>query len=153
MGLLDFAANIGKKLFPSNTKPEDASAKIKTEIENAKLGITGLNVALKDGVCSLSGECPDFIAYQKAILIAGNIEGVANVDAKNFTIKAAAQAPAEQQTQYYIIQKGDNLSKIAKQFYGDANKYPEIFAANKEVIQDPDKIFPGQKIRIPPKKA
>lgn len=50
-----------------------------------------------------------------------------------------------------IIQKGDTLSKIAKQFYGDANAYQQIFEANKEVIQNPDKIFPGQKIRIPKK--
>ena len=50
---------------------------------------------------------------------------------------------------YYEIQSGDSLSKIAKNFYGDAMKYKELFAANREVIEDPDKIYPGQKIRIP----
>lgn len=56
---------------------------------------------------------------------------------------------ATQQAEYYIIQKGDTLSKIAKQYYGDANAYPKIFEANREVIKDPNLIFPGQKVRIP----
>ena len=45
---------------------------------------------------------------------------------------------------------GDNLSKIAKKFYGDANKYPVIFEANKPMLKDPNKIYPGQNLRIPP---
>jgi len=52
-------------------------------------------------------------------------------------------------TEYYIIQAGDTLSKIARQFYHDPNQYPKIFEANREVIKDPNLIFPGQKIRIP----
>ena len=52
-------------------------------------------------------------------------------------------------TQYYTIQKGDTLYAVAKQFYGDGMKYPKIFEANREVIEDADKIYPGQKIRIP----
>ena len=60
------------------------------------------------------------------------------------------QAPAQTvATQYYIIQSGDTLSKIAQRFYGNASAYPKIFEANREVIEDPDKIYPGQKIRIP----
>ncbi|WP_345782230.1 LysM peptidoglycan-binding domain-containing protein [Thermomonas sp.] len=50
----------------------------------------------------------------------------------------------------YTVQKGDNLSKIAKEFYGNANKYPQIFEANKPMLKDPDKIYPGQVLRIPP---
>jgi len=149
MGLLDFAANIGKKIFSANVKPEEAADKIKHEIEAAHLDIKDLAVSMEGQVCHLTGECGDFIAFQKAVLIAGNIEGVANVEAKGFKIKAATLAVKEPEVEYYVIQKGDNLSKIAKQFYGDANKYPQIFEANKEVIKDPDLIFPGQKIRIP----
>jgi nucleoid-associated protein YgaU len=52
-------------------------------------------------------------------------------------------------TQTYVVQKGDTLSKIAKQFYGDASLYPQIFEANRDVLKDPDKIRPGQKLRIP----
>ena len=53
------------------------------------------------------------------------------------------------QSQTYVVVSGDSLSKIAKHFYGDANKYPKIFEANREVIKDANLIFPGQKIRIP----
>jgi nucleoid-associated protein YgaU len=58
--------------------------------------------------------------------------------------------PAENPyTQTYVVQKGDTLSKIAKQFYGDPSLYPQIFEANRDVLKDPDKIRPGQKLRIP----
>jgi nucleoid-associated protein YgaU len=66
--------------------------------------------------------------------------------------KAAAEAArAAPEEQYYVIEKGDTLWAIARKFLGDGNRYPEVFEANREVIIDPDKIFPGQKIRIPPK--
>jgi nucleoid-associated protein YgaU len=146
MGLFDFVRDIGNKLFGKDAKPEEAAAKIKAEIEAAKLGITGLQVAVNTdtGLCSLSGTCPSAEAMEKAVLIAGNVQGVADVDAKGLQVPA----PPEK-VEYYVIQKGDTLSKIAKHYYGDANKYPRIFEANREVIKDADLIFPGQKIRIP----
>jgi len=85
---------------------------------------------------------------EKVVLMVGNALGISNVEAADLT------APEEEQiseTQYYEIQKGDSLWKIAQKFYADGNKYPDIFEANKEVIKDPDLIFPGQKIRIPGK--
>jgi nucleoid-associated protein YgaU len=81
---------------------------------------------------------------QKAVLMAGNVQGVGEVEAANL-----AHPQEQEQVEYYLIEKGDTLSKIAKQFYGDANKYPRIFEANREVIKDANLIFPGQKIRIP----
>lgn len=116
---------------------------------DAHLGLSGLQVTMNAYDCSITGNCPDWAAYQKAILIAGNIEGVGQIDAQNLKIQAiVAKEPS---VEYYLIQKGDTLSKIAKQFYGDANAYQQIFKANKEVIQNPDKIFLGQKISIPKK--
>lgn len=53
-------------------------------------------------------------------------------------------------TKVYEVKSGDSLSKIAKREYGDANKWPEIFEANKDILKDPNKIFPGQKLKIPP---
>jgi nucleoid-associated protein YgaU len=53
-------------------------------------------------------------------------------------------------TKIYEVVKGDSLSKIAKREYGDANKWPRIFEANRDVLKDPDKIYPGQKLKIPP---
>ncbi len=51
----------------------------------------------------------------------------------------------------YVVVAGDSLSKIAKREYGNANDWPRIFEANKDILKDPNKIYPGQKLRIPPK--
>jgi len=147
MGLFDFVASVGKKLFGSDAPKEDAAAKIKSEIETANLGIKNLGVGFDSGNCSLSGDCPSGEAMQKAVLLAGNVQGVSAVDVKG--LRVPPPTPADESVEYYIIQKGDTLSKIAKQHYGDANKYPLIFEANREVIKNADLIFPGQKIRIP----
>ena len=141
MGLFDFAVNMGKKLFGGG---DDPAAKIKQEIEASNPGIQNLNVEFKDGKASLSGDAASAEAMEKAVLIAGNVQGVGEVNADQ--IKAPAQTG---KVDYYIIQQGDSLSAIAKKFLGNANAYPKIFEANREVIQDPDKIYAGQKIRIP----
>jgi nucleoid-associated protein YgaU len=146
MGLFDFVRNIGKKLFPDSAPKEDAATKILHEIEGGNLGISGLQVAYdpSNGKCTLAGECPTAEAMQKAVLLAGNIQGVSEVDISGLKVPAP-----KEKVEYYIIVSGDTLSKIAKHYYGDANKYPRIFEANREVIKDANLIFPGQKIRIP----
>jgi nucleoid-associated protein YgaU len=58
--------------------------------------------------------------------------------------------PADE-SQYHLVSRGDTLSAIAKQFYGNANAYMQIFEANKPMLSHPDKIYPGQVLRIPPK--
>ena len=144
MGLFDFVRDIGRKIFNSDSEAND---KIKAEIEASLKGIEGLTVDYDaaSGNVSLGGQAASTEALQKAILIAGNTKGVANVSVDG--MKAPA---AEDQTQYYIIKSGDTLSAIAQHFYKDANKYPKIFEANREVIKDANLICPGQKIRIPP---
>ena len=82
---------------------------------------------------------------EKVILAAGNVEGVSAVDNM---MSVEQSAPA---AQFYTVVKGDTLSKIAKQFYGDANAYMGIFEANKPMLSHPDKIYPGQNLRIPPR--
>ncbi|RPJ44611.1 MAG: LysM peptidoglycan-binding domain-containing protein [Betaproteobacteria bacterium] len=54
-------------------------------------------------------------------------------------------------TKIYEVKSGDSLSKIAKAEYGNANAWNKIFEANKDILKDPDKIYPGQKLKIPPK--
>lgn len=141
MGFFDFVGTIGKKLF---SKPEDAAQKIKQEIESANPGLANVTVEYTDGVVKLGGTTADPAVVEKAVLMAGNIEGVTKVNIDNLKGPKLSD-----QIECYVIEKGDNLSKIAKRFLGDANRYPEIFEANREVIRNPDKIFPGQKIRIP----
>ena len=60
-----------------------------------------------------------------------------------------AKPAAAPELQLYTVQKGDSLSKIAKNFYGDANKWNKIFDANKDILKNPDLIQPGQKLKIP----
>jgi nucleoid-associated protein YgaU len=161
MSLFGFAKDIGRRLF---NKDEEAADKIKEHILAHNPGVEDLKVTYERGIVDLSGRCTNKDAFQKCILMAGNVEGVADVYASGLqpyvdpVAVAAAAAAAEAATaeaaavpeeQYYVIEKGDTLWAIAKKFLGEGNRWSELFEANKEVILDPDKIFPGQKIRIP----
>jgi nucleoid-associated protein YgaU len=141
MGLFDFIGNIGDKIFGSESEAAD---KIKENIETNNPGVQDLGVTYNDGVVELSGTAESAEAMEKAVLMAGNVQGVSEVKAN-----AIAAPPQQAKVEYYVIQKGDSLSAIAKRYYGNAQDYPRIFDANREVIKDPDLIYPGQKIRIP----
>jgi nucleoid-associated protein YgaU len=141
MGLFDFAKSIGKKLF---TREEEAPEKLKQHIEEDNPGIKNLEIEVNDGVATIKGEADSPGALEKAILMAGNAMGISEVKADDVV------APEQtSEVQYYEIAKGDNLWKIAEKFYGNGAEHNKIFEANREVIKDPDLIFPGQKIRIP----
>jgi len=142
MGMFDFIKGVGASIFGGGKNEAQ-------EIENllkADLGdrINNLKVDFKDEVVTLYGQCDTHATKEKAILLAGNIKGVAQVNDDYFT----APKP-EEETEFYTVKKGDSLSKIAKAYYGNAMKYPVIFEANREVIKDPDLIYPGQVLRIP----
>ena len=151
MGLFSFIKDAGEKLFGIKTAAaahaaEDAGAQagkaIEAYIAQQNLGLNNLGVAFADGRVTLTGNAPSQEAAEKAVLAAGNVEGVTEVDNQ-------IQFPAGTETRYHDVVKGDTLSAIAKQYYGDANKYPAIFEANKPMLSHPDKIYPGQKLRIP----
>lgn len=143
MGLFDFAKDFGKKLFDS---AEEASDKLREKLTGVNPGVSDLDVKFDDGVVSLEGKADSAEAMEKAVLIAGNTQGVTEVNID----KLETPTPAED-VQYYTIESGDSLSKIAQQFYGNAMDYTKLFEANREVIEDPDLIYPGQKIRVPAK--
>lgn len=145
MSLFGFAKNIGRKIFG---KESEADEKVREYLEADNPGIDGLGVKVQDGVVFISGSATDPAAVEKAVLMAGNIEGIGEV-----RIDGVEAPPLSGDVEYYEIVAGDNLSKIAKRFYGDANAWQTLFAANKEVIKDPDLIFVGQKIRIPRQSA
>ena len=142
MGLFDFAADIGKKVF--GIGDADAAEQIKQNIEANNPGVSDLSVSLDNEVCTIAGNCKTAEAKDKVILMTGNMKGVGSVNGDGLVAPTAVIEP-----EYYVIQKGDTLWAIASKFLGDGNKYHDIFAANKEVIEDPDKIFVGQKIIIP----
>jgi len=141
MGLFDFVKDVGKKVFGNEA---EASDKIRQEIEQDNPGITGLTVTYDNGVVSLAGEAASPEALEKAVLMAGNVKGVESINIDGLTAP-----PQTVEVEFYVIAKGDSLSAVAKRFYGDANAYPRIFEANREVIKDANLIYPGQKIRIP----
>lgn len=160
MGLISFIREAGEKLFGKDvkaaeadpTKAAEANRAAATAIENHigsfNLPITALTVTydVASGTAKVYGVAKDQATREKAILAAGNVEGVQRVD-DQMSVEVASTAPA----QYYTVVKGDTLSKIAKQFYGDANAYMAIFEANKPMLKHPDKIYPGQNLRIPPR--
>jgi len=149
MGLFEFVKEAGESILKGEKK-EPESIK---DLIMSKLGdnIKGLAVDMIADKVKLSGDADSPDIMEKAILLAGNIEGIKNVDSDGLLVKSVKPSSSPS-SQFYTIVKGDSLSKIAKKFYGDGNKYPEIFEANREVIKNPDLIYPGQTIRIPPKK-
>jgi nucleoid-associated protein YgaU len=144
MGLFDFVGNIGKKIFG---KEEEASSAVTQHISEDNPGVENVAVTVENGVAKIEGTAKDAGALEKAILMAGNIAGIVKVEAEGVTIASGEHLASEEE--FYVIQKGDTLWKIAEKAYGNGAKYTAIVTANKEVIKDADKIFPGQKIRIP----
>jgi len=166
MGIFSFAASVGEKLMgaPDDKAAEHAWRQAALKNVPAKLGlpVTDFAVALNGEVAVLTGKVPSREIAEKVVLAVGNTEGVGSVDdrlevAAGATAAASerpASAPAATAAQtavFYMVKKGDNLSTIAKEHYGAASKYTLIFEANKPMLKDPDKIYVGQVLRIPPK--
>jgi len=152
MAFFDFLGNAGKKLLG---KGDDNEA-IKNEIESSfsELPVQGLVVEVEGELVRLGGVATDVATKEKAILIAGNVEGISKVDAEQLvTLSQISEenTRAEEvfEPVFYTIKKGDTLWAISSEFYGNGSKYPLIVEANLEVIKDADKIYPGQAIRIP----
>ena len=144
MGLFDFVSDIGKKLF---NKEEDASKAVTEHLAEDNPGVEDVQVTVENGTAKISGVASSAAAIEKAVLMAGNIAGITNVNIDEVRIANGEQVANDDE--FYVIQKGDTLWKIAEKAYGNGAKYTAIVEANKEVIKDADKIFPGQKIRIP----
>lgn len=148
MGLFDFVKEAGEKLFGGGEPtPEEKAAKLRDNMANFNLEVNDLKVAVNGDVATISGTTSSQAMREKVILVAGNTEGIARVDDR--LVVDTPEPPA----QFYTVVKGDSLSKIAKKYYGDAMKYPAIFEANKPMLKDPDRIYPGQVLRIPPQEA
>jgi nucleoid-associated protein YgaU len=165
MGLMSFMKSAGEKLFgigeakaatvavaaaptPENVAALSAAAgqAITGYITAQGIDASGLDVGFDapSGTVTVSGNVPDQATKEKIALCCGNVSGVEAVNDM-----MTVEAPADE-SQYYTVVSGDSLSKIAKKFYDDANEYPAIFEANKPMLSHPDKIYPGQLLRIPP---
>lgn len=147
MGLFDFVKDVGRQVF--NTDAE-AADNIKQHLEIKTSGLSNLDVKFDDGVATICGDCTSEAVRNSAILLAGNIKGVEKIIADDLKAPKPKPEEPEETVEYYEIVSGDTLGAVAKRFYGNASKYTKIFEANRDILSDPNKIYPGQKIRIPP---
>ncbi|HDP95691.1 MAG TPA: peptidoglycan-binding protein LysM [Candidatus Aminicenantes bacterium] len=141
MGLFDFIKDAGKAIGLVNEP--GAGERLVKEIRSLDLDVEDLSVNFSDGLAKISGRVKTQEMREKVILAAGNVAGVEKVD-DNLTVEQ--ESP---QALFHTVVRGDTLSAIAKQFYGNPMKYMVIFKANQPLLKDPDKIYPGQVLRIP----
>ena len=162
MGLIDFIKGAGEKIFnkeddaaevaaaaAAEAAAEDVAESKKEETLGKYVGrmgleIDNLGISVDDDVVTVSGTAPSQEVREKIVLALGNTAGTARVDDR---IEVEASEP---EATFYTVVGGDTLGKIAKEFYGNPMKYPVIFEANKPMLSNPDKIYPGQVLRIPP---
>ena len=166
MGLIDFVKGAGRAIFGGGSEPEpkppastnDPEALRKFQelrsrrvaaglvklVEDHGLKVTDLGIRVDGDVATVSGVCPTQAEREKVVLVIGNTDQIARV---NDNLEVSAPEP---EAQFHTVVRGDTLSAIAKKYYGKASKYPVIFEANKPMLTDPDKIYPGQVLRIPP---
>jgi nucleoid-associated protein YgaU len=164
MSLISFIADAGEKLLGNSATPPSspaggagpnvtqlnatAGAAIAKYVASQNLNAQNLSITY-DGASktvTVTGVAPDQATKEKIVLCCGNVRSVAKVNDQLTVAHNAAAAST-----LYEVKAGDSLSKIAKSMYGDANAYPKIFDANKPMLTDPNKIYPGQLLRIPPK--
>src|SRR5690606_13852127 len=147
MGLISFFKGVGEKVFGKSDKeeaaPELKASALLAHVQNLALPFRKLTVKVSGDTVILEGETESQQDSEKIALAVGNVEGVAVVD-NNIVV-----VTPEPEAQFHTVVKGDTLSKIAKEVYGDPMKYPVIFEANKPMLTHPDKIYPGQVLRIP----
>ena len=151
MGLLDFMKDAGQKLFDrDDRKDQEKAQSLSSLVGKVGFDIENLKVAFDDGKATISGVAPSQAEREKIVLLVGNTQGVAQVDDQ---IRVQSPKPVkveEPAATLYTVKSGDSLSKIAAAHYGRASAYMAIFEANKPMLKDPDKIYPGQVLRIPP---
>jgi nucleoid-associated protein YgaU len=162
MGLFSFIKNAGAKVFGIGKTVEEEKAeaaakanaqelkeevlvarRLEGTISDLQLQVENLKIHIDDDMAKVSGLAYDQTTKEKVVLVIGNTEGISTVD-DQMTVEHV-----EPEAQFHTVKSGDTLGKIAKHYYGNAMKYPIIFDANKPMLTDPDKIYPGQVLRIP----
>lgn len=161
MGLFSFLKNAGSSILGDDAREneakalkeaaDEAAAKARREsllesiVSSTGIKINDLDIDLGDETVTVYGQTETQSDKEKVVLVLGNVEGVAAVDDRISVVTPEPEAT------FYTVQSGDSLSKIAKAHYGDPMKYMEIFEANQPLLDDPNKIYPGQVLRVPAK--
>lgn len=161
MGLFSFLKNAGSKLFSKDEKASEEKAShdnaavqeamnrqravlLRGVIDSLKLEVENLDINVNGDEVTVYGQVSSQADKEKVILAVGNTNGIATVDDRLSVVNPEPEAT------FYEVKSGDSLSKISKAHYGDAMKYMIIFEANKPMLKDPNLIYPGQVLRIPP---
>ena len=146
MGMISFLKTVGQKLGIGDDSPK--ADELKKGLDSHGLGTEGVNVSVEGDKVLLKGQVKDQAALEKAVLAVGNVQGVASVNTDGLTVADKK----EPESVFYTVKSGDNLWKIAEAHYGKGHgdKNSIIFEANKPMLTSPDKIYPGQVLRIPP---
>lgn len=150
MGLLSFIKGAGAKLFGKKEEEAPVAEKevlkasvLLAHVQSLGLPFKSLKLSVQGEKVILQGDVEHQIDAEKIALAVGNVEGVSEVDNQMEVVVKVPEA------RYHTVVSGDWLSKIAKTYYNDATKFDVIFEANKPMLADPDKIYPGQVLRIP----
>lgn len=142
MGLWSFAKSAGKKVFGAG-KAEAATPEpeaLKQELADLGLDSSGVEIKVEGDKVVVEGKAVSAEMKEKIILAVGNVDGVAEVEAE------VTEGP---EPVFHTVAKGDTLSAISKKTLGNANRFNDIFEANRPMLSHPDKIYPGQVLRIP----
>lgn len=149
MGIFDFIKDVGEKLGIGGDEEKPDADALKKEIEKHGLEASDLKVEVEGDTVKVAGAAPSNSIREKIILTMGNVLGVSKVE------EDISVAAAEPDATFYTVVKGDTLWKISETHYGKGKgaKYTVIFEANRPMLSHPDKIYPGQVLRIPPLEA
>ncbi|CAI9428691.1 peptidoglycan-binding protein LysM [Candidatus Ornithobacterium hominis] len=149
MGFFSFIKDTGSKLFGTEDSAEQKAQKVKEHLSQYNFDLSSVNLNVDGDTVTLSGKAKNIDEKQRILATAGNVEGITHVkDDLTLTEPLKIEIPDIQKTMY-TVKSGDTLSKISKEVYGDANQYNKIFEANRPMLSDPDKIYPGQVLYIP----
>jgi len=143
MGLFSFFKNSGDKTIDNSADNAVNAKKLMTKVQDYGFEVTDLDVEVAGDTAKVWGVAADQATREKVLLALGNTQGIANVEDKMTT------AVPQPEAKFHTVQSGESLSLIAKKYYGNPMKYTVIFEANKPLLTNPDKIYPGQSLRIP----
>ncbi|MEK1853014.1 MAG: peptidoglycan-binding protein LysM [Phyllobacterium sp.] len=150
MGLFDFVKSVGKKIGIGDEEPK--AEDLKKELDSHNLGTDDVQVVVEGDKVVLTGNVTNQEILEKAIIAVGNSLGISKVETDGLKVDNTTTGSVVKSAVFYTVKKGDNLWKIAESQYGKGKgaKNTVIFEANRPMLSHPDKIYPGQVLRIPP---
>lgn len=144
MGVFDFIKSVGEKIGITSEEETPKAEDLKAEVEKHGLEADDLEVSVEGDIVKVAGSTQSSSIREKIVLALGNSLGISRVEEE---IEVAKEEP---EATFYTVQKGDTLWAISSEHYGNGAKYEAIFEANKPMLTHPDKIYPGQVLRVPP---